>query len=87
MNVDGEIEVKPVAAEASRLPATGDLRTLLAKLSIRTADDGRVSIEAPPEAAAGLAMAFEALAHNPTRQTKKVRKKPIARKRKKRRGE
>jgi len=56
------IEVKPIAPAASRLPGSGDLRALLGKLSIRTADDGRVSIEAPPEAAAGLAAAFEALA-------------------------
>ncbi len=62
VDADGVIELKPVAPDAPLPPATGDLRTLLAKLSIRTADDGRVSIEAPPEAAAGLAAAFDALA-------------------------
>jgi hypothetical protein len=49
-------------ARPSPTPAGGDVRQLFTQLQIRREDDGRVVIEAPPEAANALSALFEGMA-------------------------
>ena len=56
------IEIKPPGATAAQLPAAQKLMELFSSLRITPAADGRVSIEAAPEAAASLAAVFQGLA-------------------------
>ncbi len=61
----GLIEIKPLGsppAAAAELPGAQKLMELFSSLRITPAADGRVSIEAAPEAAASLAAVFEGLA-------------------------
>ncbi len=48
--------------DAPRAPATGDVRQLFSQLQIRREGDGKVVIEAPPEAASALSALFEGMA-------------------------
>jgi hypothetical protein len=63
---DAEVKVEAAAAPVSSglalRPAPEDVRGLLSKLSVRRRDDGGLAIEAPPEAADGLAALFEGMA-------------------------
>lgn len=56
------VEVKPAQGAAAAGPTVQGVAELLANLQIRAGEDGGISIAAPPEAAASLAVVFEGLA-------------------------
>ncbi|MHC4415261.1 MAG: DEAD/DEAH box helicase [Planctomycetota bacterium] len=56
------VEVKPLGPAAAEWPTALSLPDLFSKLNIRSTDEGGVSIDAPPEAAASLAAVFDGLA-------------------------
>jgi hypothetical protein len=60
---DGQVAVPVAAVRApGALPSGLDVKRLFAQLQIRSSDAGGIIIEAPPEAAAGLAALFEGMA-------------------------
>ena len=62
--VPAEPEPGPIEASPDPIPATtgGDVRRLFSQLQIRREADGRVVLEAPPEAASALGALFEGMA-------------------------
>ncbi len=59
---DRETKADHGPTTARQLPATADVRQLFAQLQVRRAGDGKVLIEAPPEAASTLCALFEGMA-------------------------
>jgi hypothetical protein len=58
----GAVGIGPVSeAERSRLPPASELRGWLSQLRVERRSDGGLAIEAPPEAADGLAALFEGM--------------------------
>ncbi len=55
-------EPEPEPAPSSTLPTTAEVRQLFSRLQVRRADDGKVVIEAPAEAASTLGALFEGMA-------------------------
>ncbi|MBN2370337.1 MAG: DEAD/DEAH box helicase [Vicinamibacteria bacterium] len=60
-DVPGEMEA-PAPSLTGALPPASEIRGLFSKLAIRPGEDGGIHIDAPPEAAAGLAALFEGMA-------------------------